>query len=344
MHFDPSKPLPAAPQEPIDETGAPRIGAYAGSMDRVVLDALIGDGLRGHWRRKTQLKRWQYVMLTSREVVLAFAMVDLSYASNAFCFAVDRGQRRLVFDRSFLDPLGRAARVGERPGVGASSDFSAGPARFHFERVGGKYLGTARIDPSFSLDFTLDTQAAAPPVSLVVPVQGGILNCTQKWSGLPVQGSLVIGDRRYDLDGGYGGLDFTTGLLARETVWRWAFGAGVTTDGQPVGFNLGEGVNSAIPGENAIWLGQTPAYLPDVVFTFDRGQPLAPWRIKSDDGSVDLTFTGHGMHREARNLIVAKSRFAQVAGEFSGRLRAADGRSVAVVGLPGVVEDQFVRW
>jgi hypothetical protein len=107
---------------------------------------------------------------------------------------------------------------------------------------------------------------------------------------------------------------------------------------------VGEGINSAVPGENAIWFGDAPAYLPDVRFTFDRDQPLSPWRIKSDDGSVDLAFHAAGMHREQRNLIVAKSRFAQVAGEFTGKLRGPDGRSVEVVALPGVVEDQFVRW
>lgn len=344
MVLDISKPLPAAPREPIDDTGAPRIGAYAGSMERIALDALIGTGLRGTWRRTTRLKKWQYVMLTSREVVMAFAIVDLSYAANAFCFAVDRQQRRLIFDKSFLAPPGTGVIVGERPGVGARAHFEVGSARFHFERVAGKYLGTVRIDPNLSLDFTLDTQPAPPAVSLVVPVQGGILNCTQKWSGLPVQGSLVIGDRRYDLDGGFGGLDYTHGLLGRETVWRWGFGSGLTTDGKPVGFNLGEGINSAVPGENAIWFGDAPAYLPDVRFTFDRDQPLSPWRIQSEDGAVDLTFHGAGMHRESRNLIVAKSRFAQVAGEFSGRLRGPGGRPVQVQGLPGVVEDQFVRW
>jgi hypothetical protein len=237
-----------------------------------------------------------------------------------------------------------SAEVGERPGTGARASFKGGPAELHVERVSSKYLGTARIGTALSLNFTLDTQPATPAVTLVVPVHKGILNVTQKWSALPLHGSLVVGEHRYDLDGGWGGLDYTCGLLARETLWRWGFGAGLTTDGAPVGFNLGEGINSAIPGENALWYGDAPAYLPEVRFTFDPKAPLQPWRIRSDDGSVDLEFTGAGVHHEARNLLIAKSRFVQVAGEFHGTLRGPAGKKLQISGLAGVVEDQFVRW
>lgn len=336
--------LPPAPSTPIDETGAPRIGAYAGSMDRIDLSSMLGSGLTRAWRKTTRLKRWQYVLLTTPEVVAAFAIVDLGYAGSAFCFVVDRLRRELLVEQSFLSPGAQGVQVGERPGVGACSDFKARGVQLHFERVASRYLGTVRIDPGLSLNFTLETAAAPQALSLVVPVQGGILNCTQKWAALPVQGSLVAGNRRFDLHGGSGGLDYTHGLLARETLWRWAFGSGLTTAGEPVGFNLGEGFNAATPGENALWHGEAPGYLPEVRFTFDRDQPLAPWRIQSADGTVDLTFHGAGLHREQRNLLVAKSRFVQVAGEFTGTLRGRNGKVLRVERLPGVVEDQFVRW
>ena len=345
MAFDLDRILPVAPASPLDDTGAPRIGAYAGSMESVDLGPLRGTGLRGRLRQLTKEKRWTFVMLTSREVVCCFAIVDLTYASNCFIFVADRNDKKMIVEKSFLGLPGLSAHVAERPGAGARASFSAKGAELHIERVGAKYLGTARVDDGkLSLNFTLDTQPAAPAVTLIVPVQGGILNCTQKWSGLPAHGSLVVGDKRYDLDGGFGGMDYTYGLLARETIWRWGFASGLATDGTPVGFNVGEGVNSAVPGENALWHGNQPCYLPDVRFTFDRQSPLDPWRIQSDDGSVDLRFTGVGFHREARNLVVAASKFVQVAGEFSGKLRGRGGKVIEVSGLPGVVEDQFVRW
>jgi hypothetical protein len=336
--------LPPAPAAPIDETGAPRIGAFAGSMEAIDLSSLLGSGLGRAWRKTTRLKRWQYVMLASAEVIVAFAIVDIGYAGNAFCFVVDRQTRQLLVEKSFLGLPGRSVQVGERPGVGARADFNGGGAQMHFERVSSRYLGTVRIDPAVSLNFTLETAGAPEALSMVVPVTGGILNCTQKWAGLPLQGSLVVGGRRFDLNGGSGGLDYTHGLLARETLWRWGFGSGVTTEGEPLGFNLGEGFNASTPGENAFWHGEAPGCLPEVHFTFDRDQPLQPWHIQSADGSVDLTFHGAGMHREQRNLLVARSRFVQVAGAFSGKLRGRGGRVLQLDGLPGVVEDQYIRW
>jgi len=338
------QPLPVAPREPLDETGAPRLGAYAGSLERIDLTPLLGTGVRARWLAATRQKKWQYVLLTSPEVVVALAMVDLTYASNCFCFVVDRARREVLFEKSFLGLPGISASIGAQPGLGAQSSFQAGGAELHFERVSDKYLGTARIGSALSLNFTLETASVAPAVTMVVPTRGGILNVSQKWSGLPASGALSLGERHFDLDGGFGGLDYTSGLLGRETVWRWAFGSGLDARGKRIGFNLGEGVNSALPGENALWSGEAPAYLPEVRFTFESAAPLAPWRIRSDDGSVDLTFTGAGAHRESRNLLVAKSRFVQVAGEFNGKLRGPGGRAIEVVGLPGVVEDQFVRW
>lgn len=337
------RPMRPAPATPLDATGAPQIGAYAGSLDHIDLDPLKGTGLAKVLRRRTREKRWQYVMLTSDEVVAALAIVDLGYAANGFLFAASRATGALIFDQGFLGtPF--AVQVGLRPGVGAHAHFRSGRAELKVERVAGAYLGTARVGDALSLDFTLDTAAAPPAVTLVVPVPGGTLNCTQKWAGLPLRGSLVVGTQRFDLNGGSGGLDYTCGLMARETLWRWGFGAGRTTAGEPVGFNLGEGINDAVPGENALWFGDAPSYLPSVRFTFDRDQPASPWHLRSDDGGVDLTFTTIGVHREQRDLGVAKSRFVQVAGAFSGVLRGPGGRRIAVRDLPGVVEDQFARW
>jgi hypothetical protein len=336
--------LPPAPREPLDETGAPRLGAFSGSLERVDLSPLMGTGLHARWNAATRQKTWQYAMLTSREVIAALAIVDLGYASNCFCFVVERQKRAVLFERSFLGLPGISASVGERPGVGARASFHGGGAEVHFERVNDKYLGTARIGSELSLHFTLETADLAPALTVVVPTRGGVLNVSQKWSGMPAQGALSVGERHFDLAGGFGGLDYTRGLLGRETLWRWAFGAGVDSRGNRVGFNLGEGLNSALCGENALWSGAAPALLPEVRFTFERAEPLSPWHIRSEDGSVDLTFHGAGAHREARNLLLAKSRFVQVAGEFSGRLRGPGGSAVEVTGLPGMVEDQFARW
>ena len=69
MTTDLDRPLPPAPRSPLDDTGAPRLGAYAGSLDHIDLVPMHGKGLTRAWNQVARAKRWQYVMVTSREVI-----------------------------------------------------------------------------------------------------------------------------------------------------------------------------------------------------------------------------------------------------------------------------------
>jgi len=59
------------------------------------------------------------------------------------------------------------------------------------------------------------------------------------------------------------GVDYTAGVLARETSWRWAFATG-QVGGAPFGFNLceGFGVPAGEPGENAGFSGAVAMITP----------------------------------------------------------------------------------
>ena len=47
---------------------------------------------------------------------------------------------------------------------------------------------------------------------------------------------------------------------------------------------------------------------------FEVGGERRPWRIAGGGGALSLVFLPQGAHREARNLLVLRTRFAQVAG------------------------------
>ena len=76
-----------------------------------------------------------------------------------------------------------------------------------------------------------------------------------------------------------------------------------------------------------------------VEFSFQPEAPHAPWRVRSDDGHVDLTFHPEGHRAQTVDLKLISSRYVQPFGTFSGSL---DG--VAVEGLPGVAEDHAALW
>ena len=73
--------------------------------------------------------------------------------------------------------------------------------------------------------------------------------------------------------------------------------------------------------------------------TAPTGPRDSPWRIRSEDGRVDLTFTPEGYRAQTIDLKVISSRYLQPFGTFSGQI---DG--VAIEGLPGVTEDHAARW
>jgi hypothetical protein len=335
--------FPPAPGSPLGVAGEPRFGGYAGSMELVDLAPLAGQGLKGLLRRRLRRKRWQWAMVATDEVLAALAIVDAGYFATAFAFATDRAAGAMLFDRSLFGVPGLSASVGDRPGAGLRAFLDTPGGSVRVERRSDRYHLWLALGSEARLDCLLDTRGAPAPFSLVAAVPGGMANVTQKSGGLPASGTLECGGRSFQLDGGLGGLDYTQGILAPRTAWRWAFGAGRLRDGSALSFNLVEGFNAGEVTENVVFHGAGPAPLPACAFRFQEG-PTSPCRIASADGRVDLAFRPGPAHREEKNLIVVRSRFFQVAGAFSGRLPGPAGAALEVESLPGLVEDQDVTW
>lgn len=334
--------LSPAPRSLVDAAGAPRLGAFAGGLERLDLAALA-PGLRGLARRIARAKRWTYLLAASDAALVGAAIVEAGWFAGAFVWAVDRATGAVVLEASAAGLPGLSARVNDRPGAGARARFRAPGLALRIDREGDRWTLAARAAAA-RVDVVLDAVAAPPPFTLVAPVPGGGVRATQKAGGLAASGGIVLRGRALSLEGGTGGVDSTAGLLARRTDWRWAFGTGRAA-GAPLAFNLceGNGLAADDPGENAR-LAPGPARLPPVSFAFDPLLPLAPWRVASAGGEVALVFTPQAVHREARDLGLVATRFAQVAGTFDGVVPGPGGDPIAVRALPGVVEDHRARW
>jgi Protein of unknown function (DUF2804) len=345
----PEAPLPPAPSSLQDGEGAPRFGTYQGCLDEVNLRALTGRWQPRAPERLLVHKRWLYGFVATREVAALFAIVDLGYSSSAFAMAVDLGTQRVLADGGVLG-LPWQARVNRRVGAGLEADFRhptlrARASRGQHQRAYQARLRLGGLRARLGLTLSLDAEAAAPALTVIAPVEAGLVNVTQKWAGLPASGELRAGGRRYVLDGGLGGLDTTHGYLARHTAWRWAFACGRLDDGTPLGLNLVEGFNEAREdvNENALWLGDRLLPLGRARFLWNRDDPLDRWHVTTTDGAVDLTFRPIAAHREDRDLVLVRSRFVQPVGTWEGRVRAL-GREHRLHRVPGVAEDQRATW
>jgi hypothetical protein len=175
-------------------------------------------------------------------------------------------------------------------------------------------------------------------LAAIAPIAGGIANLTHKTLCLPARGEVRVAGQRFDLADHHGALDHTSGLLARETNWRWA-----SASSARIGLNLVEGFNG--PVENALWLDGRLCPAGEAVFEFDKSDYHKPWRVRTTNGMIDLIFTPEGSRRENKNLMLAASFYVQPIGVFRGTVRAAAGApAVEVTDLVGVTEDHVARW
>lgn len=134
-------------------------------------------------------------------------------------------------------------------------------------------------------------------------------------------GTVAVGGWRFAFDGAPGLLDESAGYHARHTQWRWTAGAGTTTDGRPVTFNLCEGVHDAADAsERTVWVDGRPHHVPP-------------------GADADLAFTPEATRVHKENLLILATDYEQPFGTFSGTLPVAG----PITGY-GVTERQSVRW
>jgi hypothetical protein len=324
-----------------------------GGLPRVELGGLKGPFKVPWMARALSHKRWAYAMIATPEVMLVLNVADLGYSALGYAVAVDLLERRVLSDDGFLGPPGPLGRVGDAPGRGLDAYFRTLGASLSLRRpqaaerlvLDVKILGLrAQHRAALRVRAEVLGEGGPPPLVAIAPVEQGWVNVTQKQAGLLSFGTLLAGGRTYGLDGGVAGLDYTQGLLARRTAWRWAMALGRLADGAPIGINLVEGFNEGKgANENAAWVGNQLFPLGRARFEYRKDDPLEPWRVRTDDGKVDLEMRPFHVHREQRNLGFARSRFLEPLGHFSGTLRL-DGRTILLERIAGVTEDQDVLW
>ncbi len=328
--------LPPAPQSLAGDDGALRDGLYSGGVTDASFAALKGEYAASALQRRLIEKKWQYLSVATPDAILALCIVDAGYLATGFCAVFDRGGRRLLIDDNPVLPS-FCATIGEQPGEGSSARLTGPGINARIERSGDRILVTARWGHA-AVDLSLDTSRAAPPITAIAKVgPPGRFDLTQKTVLIPAEGEIRAANVRFEVENALAGLDYTHGYLARETAWRWAF-ATARQGSRQVAFNFSEGFLQGA-GENVVWLDGQPRAAGKVTFSFEGDAPLSPWRLRSEDGAVDLVFRPEGYRAQTVDLKLIFSKYVQPFGTFSGKLHGAE-----IDGLPGVTEDHAARW
>ena len=330
--MDPSPLLPA-PRQLVHERGIPAFGMYQGVIPHLNWHRLPLSPL-ARLTRKLHHKRWQYAALAHDACFAGIAVVDLGWSSAAFAWLFDRQAGREIAAFSATGLPGGARLDDTAFGHAA---FRSRAGRIAFSRDGDGDRVGVEVD-SRTLKLAAHLLLDDTPVLAAVAPANYLAHATHKSGGLEVVGFADATGQRFSLNGAVGSLDASNGLLARRTEWRWA-----SAHDRGLGFNLQSGYMG--DAENAVWLDGRLVRVGAAHFDYDPADPAAPWRIKSDDGVVDLVFTPEGLRREDRDLVIAASRYVQPIGTFSGVLRdPASGACRVVDRLCGVTEDHHSRW
>lgn len=296
-------------------------------------------GALAKWRRFHQ---FQYFGLVSGELIGGCALADISLLTAGFVYLFHPASGRMI-ERQFKRPLGHDTEFSPRPNQGVC-ELRSGTNLLRLDNSGpDKHLlvelddGT-RIDASFS-------EQRFQPMCLCTPTAVNGWVYAQKVAGVRCRGSVrsELGDFDLQALDAFAHHDWSAGYMRPETFWNWACLSGEVA-GTRVGLNLSCGVNETSFSENCYWLDGALHPVGGVRFEFDRDDPLRPWRIGSGDGQVELTFRGHGLHRERLNLGLLASNFKQVFGCFQGTLRPPGRAPLVIDNLWGFVEDQYVKW
>src|SRR4051812_42843095 len=137
-------------------------------------------------------------------------------------------------------------------------------------RSGGLVVTPSRVSVPGVMELSVDDGA---PVEVVSP-HGSQYIWTRKRGGVRVRGTAL--GREVEAAGL---VDESAGYHARRTAWLWSAGAGVLTSGEPVAWNLVDGVHdSAVASERTGWLPRRPpgGPPPGVAGAARRGGPAFP--------------------------------------------------------------------
>jgi Protein of unknown function (DUF2804) len=225
------------------------------------------------------LKAWTYVGAFGPQLMLCAATVRIGIVRVSWWAVWDRERGRLVQ---------RTARG--RGGV----------------EVSPRRLAVAGRAARFEL-----LLGDGEPVEVVSP-HGDQYAWTRKRGGVPARGWVELSGARRDVEL-HAIVDESAGYHARHTAWRWSAGVGVVAGGEPVAWNLVDGLHDAPEAsERTIWVAGRPHEVGPVRFGDLTSVAFA-------EGGA-LRFTAEAVRARRENLVVARSDYEQPFGTFAGEL------------------------
>lgn len=333
----------------INTNGQPSFGVFPGSVGEINhLDYDLRNAMDKRLSRlakRFKYNQFQFIGLTSPELIVGIAIVDLKIASNCFVYAYRPATDKFE-EFSFIQPLSRKTQMSPKPNDGSAS-FVKGDNKVSITATHTPRLRSVSVElaSGFKVDAIIDESAKYEPLAVCTRAGYSGWVFTQKSTALICNGSVQWGDEVFDLDEieALASVDWSAGYMRRETFWNWASLSCKLHDGRRLGFNLAAGVNETGYTENGLWLDGKLHKIDMIDFQFDRYHPNHAWALRSNDGIINLHFEPAGQRKEKMNLLLVASNFTQHFGLFYGDI-TLNGEVIHLDGVWGFTEDHYAKW
>ncbi|MFA6242349.1 MAG: DUF2804 domain-containing protein [Candidatus Hydrogenedentales bacterium] len=301
--------------------------------------------LRGRFPRK---KKWDYWCIVGERFLFSATIANLDYLSIGAAYLLEYDSKRFAEDVA-VRVLTRSPAMPES--VEGSIQFEHANMRLAFECTGnGLHLSVqSRSFAGKPLNVSLDIARPADVESLnvVIPWSRSRFQFTSKQHCLPAEGTIAWGEETFTFSPGsaFACLDYGRGVWPYRTTWNWAGFSG-RSGNDTFGVNMGaKWTDNTGMNENGIIVnGRLHKILDEIVFEYDDGDFMQPWRMKSrSSDTVRLEFNPFYDRADDSNFLIVRSSVHQVFGRYWGTLRA-DGRAIAVNGVVGWAEEHRARW
>jgi hypothetical protein len=308
----------------------PPFGRYEG----LIIDTDVSSWQSSFFDRRLQRKGWIYGGIYNNTFAVGFAIADTGYLGKAFIylyhfptntFIEEAAQFPFYFKSSFMPSMNGEWKFRQENKIWLVNR-NGEDLELQYE---GKRL---RADITF--------QNFRNGMSAVAPAGKRPFNFTYKNAGMKTQTHLAFDNNHFDLEGNFGVLDFTLGFPPRHTRWNWASATGNTQDEKTVGLNLVAHFNDGL--ENLLLLNHQLIPLGKAIFQYEYPADKKSWKIKTEDGIVDMQFTPSGARKDHINVGFLKHQFVQPFGKFEGNI-LLEGNKIPFTAY-GVTEEHDSLW
>ncbi len=346
--------LEETPERMVGRDGMIRFGTFRRPFeDPNILDAPLAPwGPVPAALRRLRLKEWQHYGIITPEKYFGMVIFDAKFMGVSFVYCYDRG-KKILFEHS-RQGGGKSAKVAGQLYDDRCEFRQRGYLlRFENRLERGHHLisldissrkGIPAMRGEFRLEEDLDRME---PLVQVSPIKPWRPLYTHK-AALPASGWAEVGGERVELDPSrdIALMDEQKTYYPYFSFWEWSTGAARDERGRIIAFNL---CRNMIKGdewanENCLWVDGRISLLSAARFTFDKGEVMRPWRMRTTDGRVELAFRPQGERAQRINLGLVRSDFHQPFGLYEGCLTDDGGMRHALRDAFGLAEYHLTRY